>query len=64
MLSDEPGDVARKYGVINDERQFPFRWTFYIDKDGKILEIDKNVNAANDGATCAIKLEKLGVPKK
>ena len=46
LLSDPGKSVASAYGVINDERPVPFRWTFIIDPDGKILKIDKEVQAA------------------
>ena len=45
-------------------RSVPFRWTFYIGKDGKILEIDKKVKAGADGANCAKKLKAHGVATK
>ena len=62
ILSDPGKEVAAAYGVVNDERSVPFRWTFYIGKDGKILFIDKDVQAARHGADVAAQLQKLGVP--
>jgi len=38
------------------------RWTFYIGKDGRILEIDKNVKAATHGEAVAKRLAELNVP--
>ena len=35
---------------------FPSRWTFYIGKDGRILDIDKNVQPSSHGADVARKL--------
>ena len=64
ILSDPGKKVARAYGVVTDKRSVPFRWTFYIGKDGKILKIDKKVNARADGANCAKALKELGVEKK
>ncbi len=64
ILSDPKGDVARAYGVIGTLRPVPRRWTFFIDKDGKILHIDKDVQTATHAADVAAKLEELGVPKK
>jgi peroxiredoxin Q/BCP len=40
------------------------RWTFYIGKDGKILDIDKDVKVDTAGADSAARLAALGVPKK
>jgi peroxiredoxin Q/BCP len=47
--------------VVTSQRQFPYRWTFYIGKDGKILKVDRKVKAATDGATAAATLKALGV---
>jgi len=38
------------------------RWTFYIGKDGRILDIDKSVKAATRGPAIVKRLEELGVP--
>ena len=64
ILSDPAKKTARAYGVVTDKRPVPFRWTFYIGKDGKILKIDKKVRAGADGANCAKALKELGVEKK
>lgn len=64
ILSDPDKTVAGEYGVLNPERGVTNRWTFYIDKDGKILYVDKNVNTAEHGKDIAKKLDELGVDKK
>ena len=64
ILSDPAKKTARAYGVVTDKRPVPFRWTFYIGKDGKILKIDKKVSSGKDGAICAKALKELGVEKK
>ncbi len=64
ILSDPSKKVAAAYGVINETRQVPFRWTYYIGPDGKILHIDKEVNAAEHGVDLAKKLKELGVAEK
>ena len=64
ILSDPDKEAAGAYGVVNDERTVPFRWTFIIGKDGRILHIDKQVDAANHGAEIIAHLDELGVPKK
>jgi peroxiredoxin Q/BCP len=61
ILSDPEKGVAQAYGVVTPERQWPFRWTFYIGTDGKILAIDKEVRPATAGAGVAAKLAELGV---
>ena len=64
ILSDPDKSVAKSYGVVDDSRPFPKRWTFYIGKDGKILHIDKEVKTAEYGKDVAAKLEDLKVTKK
>ena len=64
ILSDPDKGTADAYGVLNKERGFANRWTFYIGKDGKILFVDKNVKAAEHGPDIAKKLAELGVEKK
>jgi peroxiredoxin Q/BCP len=60
-LSDPAKGVAKAYGVVTPEREFPHRWTFYIGDDGKILYIDKDVKTMSAGADIASRLESLGV---
>jgi thioredoxin-dependent peroxiredoxin len=55
ILSDPGKDVARAYGVLGASG-FASRWTFVIDADGRILEIDKNVSAASHGRDLVAKL--------
>jgi thioredoxin-dependent peroxiredoxin len=64
ILSDPGGKVARKFGVTGAVQKWASRWTFYIDKDGKILFIDKNVQPATHADDVAAKLEALGVAKR
>ncbi len=64
MLADPDAVAAKAYGVVTPERTAPFRWTFYIGKDGKILYVDKDVKVSTAGADIAGRLAKLGVAKK
>ena len=66
ILSDPDKSVANAYGVINPQRGFANRWTFYIDKDGKIAAIDKMVSKDNPNAAknVALKLKELGIADK
>jgi peroxiredoxin Q/BCP len=59
ILSDPGQEVATAYGVVTEERKWPFRWTFYIDSDGTILHIDKQVKPASAGADVAARLAEL-----
>jgi thioredoxin-dependent peroxiredoxin len=61
ILSDPDKSVAKEYGVLNPERGFANRWTFYIDKEGRVKEIDKKVNAPQAGPDIAAKLKELGL---
>lgn len=63
ILSDPGKEVAEKYGVVTEERQIPFRWTFFIGSDGKILFVDKNVNPDTHGEDVVKKLQELGVSR-
>lgn len=62
LLSDPTKETARAYGVLS-ERGAANRWTFYIGKDGTILEIDKAVKPATSAEDMAAKLGQLGVAK-
>jgi thioredoxin-dependent peroxiredoxin len=62
ILCDPERHVARAYGVLGASG-FPSRWTFYIGRDGRILDIDKNVQPSSHGADVARKLEQLGIPR-
>ena len=59
---------AFAYGVIAPdappERQFPRRWTFYIDPRGRIAAIDKAVKPASSGPDIVEKLKELNVPRR
>ena len=64
LLSDPSKTVATAYGVVTPERQFAYRWTFYIGPDGKILAIDKDVKPQTAGEAVVAKLKELGVKEK
>ena len=50
ILSDPSKEVAEAYGVVHEGREVPERWTFYIDKDGVIRAIDKEVSGRTESA--------------
>jgi peroxiredoxin Q/BCP len=64
ILSDPEKTVARAFGVVNDKRPVPYRHTFYIGKDGKVLYIDKSVKPTTHGADVGRKLDELGMRKR
>ena len=63
ILSDPDKSVATAYGVLNSQRGMAQRWTFYIDKDGVVREIDKKVNTKTAAEDVAATVEKLGLTK-
>ena len=63
LLSNPEKDVAEAYGVLS-ERGFASRWTFYIGKDGNILDIDKAVSPGTAGEDVVSRLTALGVDKR
>lgn len=61
ILSDPDRKVATAYGVVTAKRKFPFRWTIFIGKNGKILKIDKKVNARSHGKDLVKALAELEI---
>jgi peroxiredoxin Q/BCP len=64
MLSDPTMQTARAYGVVTGDRKAASRWTFYIDKSGKIAAIDTAVRPATSAEDMIAKLQELKVPLK
>ena len=64
LLSDPSKEVATKYGVLMANGQMASRWTFYIDKTGKVVAIDTAVRPATSAEDMIAKLAELKVAKK
>jgi peroxiredoxin Q/BCP len=64
VLSDPSGATARAYGVADGERRYARRWTFYIDREGVIREIDRDVSVETAGQDIARTLGELGFPRR
>jgi peroxiredoxin Q/BCP len=60
MLSDPSKEVATKYGVLS-ARGTANRWTFYIDKAGRIAAIDKMVRPETSAEDMLTKLGEVKV---
>ena len=60
LLSDPTKETAKAYGVLMPAG-FANRWTFYIDKDGRISHIEKKVNPATSAQDMVAKLGELKV---
>lgn len=63
ILSDVSKEIANKYGVLGPGG-LARRWTFYIDPNGKILHIDKEVKPASSGEDMVAKLGELKIAKR
>ena len=61
ILSDPGKEMTRAYGV-NSAMGFAKRWTFYIDQEGIIRKIDKDINVREAGVHLVENLRSLGVP--
>jgi peroxiredoxin Q/BCP len=62
LLADPEGKIAKAFGVPVKSvgaNLFASRWTFVIDRDGKIAHKDEKVDAAKDTATVLKVVEKL-----
>ena len=63
ILADPTKENATAFGV-SDGTKNAARWTFFIDKTGKVVEIDKSVKTETHGKDIATKLGTLGIEKK
>jgi peroxiredoxin Q/BCP len=61
ILSDPDKAIAKSYGVLAANGAVAQRWTFYIDKDGKISYIEKMVKPATSAEDMVAKLGELKV---
>ena len=61
LLADPTKETAKKYGVLMPAG-LANRWTFYIDKNGRIAHIEKQVRPATSAEDMIAKLGELKVP--
>lgn len=61
ILSDDSKSVSEAYGVLAS-MGYSKRWTFYIDADGKVSKIDRDVNPRTAGRDLLKNLVALQVP--
>ncbi len=61
VLADPGKEAAKAYGVLA-MLGFAKRWTFYIDPEGVIVKIDKDVDPRTAGADLLEHLTALQVP--
>lgn len=63
VVSDPDGETAKRYGVTSLGGLYARRWTFYIDGDGILRKIDKEVNPSTAGQDIVRHLDALGFPR-
>lgn len=61
MLSDPAKETAMAYGVLREDRGVAARHTFYIDENGIIVAIDRDVNPSTSAEDMAATLGELNV---
>ena len=64
VVSDADGRAAKSFGVLGMGGLYSRRWTFYIDAEGILREIDKSVSPTTAGTDMISKLESLGFAKR
>lgn len=64
ILSDPTKETAKAYDLLKPDGGVTNRYTVYVGKDGKILEIDKSVSPPTSVTDIIAKLNKHGVEKK
>ena len=60
LLSDADKSVAARYGVLS-ARGMANRWTFYIDKNGRIAYVDRAVNPETSAEDILARLGQLKI---
>lgn len=59
ILSDPSRETAKAFGVLNDSNDLARRWTYYIDRDGIIRYVDKDVDPRTAGPELVKRLQEL-----
>ena len=62
VLADPEKNMTAAYGVLSD-RGFANRWTYYIDAQGVVVQIDKSTNPSSAGKDLAESMATLGFPR-
>jgi len=62
LLSDTTGDVAKAFGVSGLGGLFAKRWTFYVDRSGSVVHIDKDVDVDSADQDIVKHLQSLAFP--
>lgn len=62
VLADPEKSMTADFGVLS-QRGFANRWTYYIDAQGVVVQIDKETNPATAGEDLAASMANLGFPR-
>ena len=62
ILADPEKDMSQEYGVLSPIG-FAKRWTFYIDNNGIIKKIDKQIDVRLAGQELVSNMDELGFPR-
>jgi peroxiredoxin Q/BCP len=62
ILSDPDKKLANALGVVGP-MGFAHRWTYFVDEQGHIAKVDKDVKPTDYGKTLARQLAELHVPE-
>lgn len=63
LLSDADRQVAGSYGVLGSHG-VANRWTFYIDREGYIVRIDRDIEPERAAENMVAHLNSLGIPRR
>ena len=63
ILCDTDGEVARAYGAMDEDLGVPSRWTFFIDRYGRIVDVDREVSPTSHGADLLARVQSLGMAR-
>jgi peroxiredoxin Q/BCP len=64
LLSDPTGETARAWGVTSLGGLYARRWTFYVDREGILRKLDRDVKVETAGQDIARTLAELGFPRR
>lgn len=64
LLSDPTGLSAAAYGVKAPDGSYAKRWTFYIDREGVVRAVDRDVHPESAGQDIVRTLDELGFPRR
>jgi len=64
VVSDPKGQVAKRFGVLGIGGFFSKRWTFYVDAEGILQFIDKDVAPETAGSDMLEHLKELKFPRR